>query len=344
MHTSALTLETYSEVGGKGKINKLLTVIFFVLLLTLVSFILWVRFLGSPGGTNQTEIFVVPQQVFYDVTAQSLMDQKFIKSARAFTFLLDNFTKPAEIKPGGYKLSRNMNAWQVMKKITGDPDMVWVTISFCPRKEQVGEKLAAALKWDKNNLDIWNNLYKNDKQEYFEGVYYPDTYLIPVDETPAQVAQRFIRRFDEQFTPFSEEFSAKDVKWTTGLKIASLIAREAGGPSDMKLISGVIWNRLNTDMRLQIDSTMQYTLGKRGDGSWWGPISLNEKRSESPYNSYLHEGLPPTPICSPNMDAINAALNPEETDCLYYLHDSDKEIHCAVTYTEHLSNIKTYLK
>ncbi len=334
----------YSEAGGNGKINKLLTVIFFVLLLTLVSFILWVRFLGPPGGTNQTEVFVVPQQVFYDVTAESLMDLKFIKSAKAFTFLLDNFTKPAEIKPGGYKLSRNMNAWQVMKKITGEIDLAWITISFCPRKEQVGEKLATALKWDKDKLDAWNNLYKNDNPEYFEGVYYPDTYLIPVDETPVQVAQRFIGHFNEKFAPFTDGFVAKDIKWTTGLKIASLIAREAGGVRDMKIISGVIWNRLDTDMRLQIDSTMQYTLGKREDGSWWGPVSLKEKKNESPYNTYLHEGLPPTPICSPNIDAIDAALNPQETDCLYYLHDSAKEIHCAITYEGHLSNIKIYLK
>ena len=332
------------EAGGKRKINKLLTAIFLILLFALVSLILWVRLFGPPGNSNETEVFVVPQIVFYDVTTKSLMDQGFIKSTKAFIFLLDNFTKPAEIKPGGYKLSRNMNAWQVMKKITGDPDMVWITISFCPRKEQVGEKLAAALKWDNSKLNNWNNLYKNDKPEYFEGVYYPDTYLIPVDETPAQVAQRFLGRFNEKFAPFTNEFIARDIKWTTGLKIASLIAREAGGVGDMKLISGIIWNRLNSDMRLQIDSTMQYTLGKREDGSWWGPVSLSEKKNDSPYNSYLHEGLPPTPICSPNTDAIEAALNPQETDCLYYLHDSAKEIHCAITYEGHLSNIKTYLK
>ena len=328
----------------KEKINKLLTTIFFILLLALVSFVLWMKLFGPPADSTQSEVFIVPQQVFYDVTAQTLMDQKFIKSAKAFTFLLDNFTKPAEIRPGGYKLSRNMNAWQVMKKITGEIDLAWVTISFCPRKEQVGEKLSAALNWDSSQLNSWNNLYKNDKPEYFEGVYYPDTYLIPVDETPAQVAQRFINHFNEKFEPFSDEFAAKDIKWTTGLKIASLIAREAAGSSDMKLISGIIWNRLETGIRLQIDSTMQYTLGKRADGSWWGPVSLDEKKNDSPYNSYMHEGLPPTPICSPNIDAIEAALNPEETDCLYYLHDSAKEIHCAVTYPEHLSNIKVYLK
>ena len=96
-------------------------------------------------------------------------------------------------------------------------------------------------------------------------------------------------------------------------------------------------------MPLQIDATMQYTLGKKANGSWWGGIDLTEKQSDSPYNSYLYKGLPPTPICNPNIDAIEAALNPEETDCLFYLHDGNKQIHCAKTYKEHLANIEKYL-
>ena len=111
----------------------------------------------------------------------------------------------------------------------------------------------------------------------------------------------------------------------------------------MKLISGIIWNRLDKGMPLQIDATMQYTLGKNNQGKWWGSINIKEKQNDSLYNSYLHKGLPPTPICSPNIDYIEAALNPEETDCLFYLHDNFKQIHCSVTYEEHLQNIKKYL-
>lgn len=88
---------------------------------------------------------------------------------------------------------------------------------------------------------------------------------------------------------------------------------------------------------------MQYTLGKDKYGSWWGDINLLEKQKDSPYNSYLYKGLPPTPICSPNIDAIEAALNPAQTDCLFYLHDSGKQIHCSKTYAEHKVNIKKYL-
>jgi UPF0755 protein len=305
-------------------------------------FLVWKLF-GAPGSSKQVNVFVVPQDTQNFNVAQTLQDQKFIMNAGAFRFLLNTFGGGGGVGPGGYRLSSDMNAWQVMKKITGKADLVWFKESFCVRKEQLGEYLADALKWNSDQLNTWNSLYKNDNTGLFEGVYYPDTYLIPVDEAPAQVAQRFINNFNQKLSPLLPQFADKNIKWTTGLKIASLIAREAAGTTDMKLISGIIWNRLDAGMPLQIDATMQYTLGKNANGSWWGSINLAQKKSDSPYNSYLYKGLPPTPICSPNIDAIEAALNPEPTDCLFYLHDVYRQIHCAKTYKEHLANIAKYL-
>ena len=325
-----------------NNIKKVIVPIILLILLIGISTISWTLF-GPAGVSKQIEVFVVPQNKEDFNLTKVLKENKFIKNEKGFKFIMDNFSKGKEIKSGGYRLSQNMNAWRVMKKITGKEDLSWVTISFCPRKEQVGEKIAGILGWNQNQLSNWNTMYKNIKPEYFEGVYYPDTYLIPSDESETQVAERFINRFNEKFSSFADEFVAKNIKWTTGLKIASLIAREAGGVEDMRLISGIIWNRLDEGMPLQIDATMQYTLGKNAEGSWWGSIDLDEKQSDSPYNSYLNKGLPPTPICSPNIDAIKAVINPEETDCLYYLHDSNKQIHCAKTYKEHKLNIQKYL-
>jgi UPF0755 protein len=308
----------------------------------LTLYFVWNLF-GPFSDLRKVDVFVVPQDTSNFNVGQTLQNQKFIRNASAFQFLLDVFSGGADIKPGGYRLSPDMNAWQVMKKVTGKFDLTWVSINFCLRKEQTGEILASDLGWSKDSLDAWNTINKITNTEYFEGVYYPDTYLIPLDEAPSQVAQRFINQFNKNLSPLLPQFAAKNIKWTTGLKIASLIAREAGGTKDMKLISGIIWNRLDAGMPLQIDATMQYTLGKNASGSWWGGIDITQKKSKSPYNSYLTKGLPPTPICSPNIDAIEAALNPETTDCLYYLHDVYKEIHCAKTYKEHLANIDKYL-
>jgi UPF0755 protein len=300
---------------------------------------------GSPGGSSEEEIFTVPENAIDVEVVSSLHEQKFIRDPRMFQFLLN--LNPVNliqgIQPGGYQLRKNMTAWEVVAKVTQDPDLLWASFSSCQRKEQIGEKLAAKFHWSNEDLNRWNSIYADSQSEYFEGVYYPDTYLIPVDEPVEQVAQRFINRFNEKIEPLLGQFAAKNVKWSTGVKIASLIERETDEPSDMKLISGIIWNRLNQDMLLQIDSTMQYTRGKGINGNWWGGIDLEERLNESPYNTYLHKGLPPTPICSPGMVAIEAAINPEETQCIFYLHGRDKKMHCSQTYEEHLENIEKYL-
>jgi UPF0755 protein len=295
------------------------------------------------SDTRKLETFIIPKNIDGFNLLQKLEDGKFIKKNKVLEFYINMFVFFDEIKPGGYELSQNMWAFDVFKKINSKPDLVWVSYSSCLRKEQIGEILAEALGWSNQELTKWNTIYTNLKPEYFEGVYYPDTYLIPVSESGEQVAKRLISRFNEKFAPLADKYIAANIRWVTGLKIASLIAREAAGINDMKLISGIIWNRLEQGMPLQIDATMQYTLGKNNQGKWWGLIDIKEKQSDSPYNSYLYKGLPPTPICSPNIDYIEASLNPEKTDCLFYLHDHFKQIHCSVTYEEHLQNIKKYL-
>lgn len=316
--------------------------IFFIVLIFIVgsAFLLF----GPVEMKGEPVVFTVPKEkIDFDFT-QNLKDQHLIRNTWAFEMLQSVLAKGKEIQSGGYRLSKNMFAWQILGKLTNKPDLLWVTISGCQRKEQIGENLATFFNWNDNKLKEWNTYIFDGKPEYKEGVYYPDTYLIPVDESGAAVAKRFINRFNEKFAPLSEAFSDKNIKWTTGLKIASLIAREAGGPTDMKLISGIIWNRLDQNIKLQIDATMQYTLGKKSDGSWWGGIDLTQKQSDSPYNTYKHTGLPPTPICSPGIEAIEAVIKPEETDCIFYLHDHERQIHCAKTYEEHKTNIRKYLQ
>ncbi|MEK7611128.1 MAG: endolytic transglycosylase MltG [Patescibacteria group bacterium] len=313
------------------------------MLISLVGLTFGWYFFGAVGTSAGDEIFSVPQDSSGFKPSESLKEKGLIRNAVAFQFLLDTFAKEVKIQSGGYRLNQGMTAWGVLAKIIGRPDLMWITISGCPRREQIGEKLAGIFGWESGKEAEWNTLAASGNPDYFEGVYYPDTYLLPVDGSVAEIAKRLTDRFNEKFSPLAPQFIAANIKWTTGLKIASLIAREAGGAADMRLISGVIWNRLNIGMPLQIDATMQYTLGKRADGSWWGSVDLAEKQNDSPYNSYLYKGLPPTPICSPNITMIEAALKPEETACLFYLHDRLGKIHCAETYAEHLANIRRYL-
>lgn len=248
------------------------------------------------------------------------------------------------IAPGGYKISQSMNARQLIVTLTSEPQLKWITIPEGLRKEEIGERLAKELHWNDEELEKWNTTYTAMQYDYREGVYFPDTYLIPVDENGLDTAKRMINRFNEKFAGYPEKFTAKNIKWTTALTLASIIQREAAGPHDMPLIAGILWNRLDQNKQLEIDATVQYARGKTEKG-WWSPIKGAETRSiDSPFNTYLNKGLPPHPISNPGMDAIDAVLNPEETDCIYYLHDSEGIIHCSASFAEHQLNIDRYLR
>ena len=277
-----------------------------------------------------------------DSAALQLEEKGFIRSFTAFNIAYALKGNP-KIEEGGYYLSKNMSTLKIIDELSQGPDLKQITIPEGLRKEQIGERLAKLMGWSNEELEKWNNVYTKMKPEYEEGVYFPDTYLIPVKESGPLIAARFINNFNEKFAPYFDQAANKNIKWTTVLKIASLIEREAAGPSDMPLISGVIWNRLESGQKLEIDATIQYAKGKT-NGQWWSRVSGKDiKTFDSPYNTYKYAGLPPTPISNPGLAAIDAALNPKPTDCFFYLHASG-QIYCAATYEEHLENIDKYLR
>lgn len=300
----------------------------------------------APQKQAETEVFVVSAAAEQQEIKERLKDQGFYKSAWAFNRALAG--TDGEIEPGGYRINKGMDAWTLAKAVAGKPQLVWVTIPEGLRKEEIGNRLAKALGWDEKALHEWNFTYTAMDYDHLEGTYFPDTYLIPTDESGLDVAKRFLRRFDEQFAPYMTGFMKQNIKWTTALKIASIVQREAGGKNDMPLIAGILWNRLLREpaMKLEVDATVQYARDDRDEltEGFWKPITPADKEIDSKYNTYKYAGLPPFPIANPGIDAIDAVLNPAETDCLYYLHDSNRQIHCAKTYQEHLSNINNYLK
>lgn len=254
--------------------------------------------------------------------------------------------------------------------------MVRVTIPEGLRKEQYADLIGDKLNWNKQTKAEWIKTATAMTFDSVEGVYFPDTYLIPKDETPLMVAKRLKNNFEEKFAPFAEEALKQNIQWTTLLTIASLIQREAAGDGDMALISGIIWNRLDANMNLDIDATLQYARDTRdnypndpcsnpaselskqglcrendfiisrapyeGEAGWWKPIKPEDKQISSPYNTYLFKGLPPRPIANPGLLAIKAVLYPEKTKCLYYIHDKSGQIHCAETLSGHKENLEKY--
>lgn len=305
--------------------------------------IIYGTFSSAPQKNSELENFIVKRNSTQDQVINTLKTSGFIKNQQAFDILIDLKGGLSKIKPGGYKISKSMNAWSIANILTQKPYMEWVVIPEGLRKEEIAEILGQALDWNDANKKDWIETATDQKPEYFEGVYFPDTYLISVDEPPLQIAERLRAKFQEEFSPLAKEAIKQNIKWDTALKIASIVQRESAGKNDMPIIAGIIWNRLLQNMKLDIDATLQYARGNTGQG-WWAPISIAEKQIDSPYNTYKYKGLPPHPICNPGLDAINAVLSPSKTDCLYYLHDSSKVIHCTKTYEEHRQNIAKFLK
>jgi UPF0755 protein len=287
--------------------------------------------------------FIVSLKDTNDIIATNLLDNSYITNLDSFVLLLSGKDGKGIINPGAYKISKEMNNAQLVQVLKGKPYMKWIKIPEGLRKEEIAKLLADNLGWTSKQKDNWIKVITTAKPDYVEGVYFPDTYLIPVDETPELVAARLISKFNEKFSPYLSEFTSKNIKWTTALTLASIVQREAANSADTPLIAGILWNRLNQKMKLGVDATLQYIRGDKGNG-WWAAISVADKKTDSPYNTYMYEGLPPHPISNPGIPAIEAVLNPTVTDCLYYLHDKNRVTHCAVTYEEHQANIVKYLK
>lgn len=223
-----------------------------------------------------------------------------------------------------------------------NPSIRIVNVQEGLRKEEIAEVMANKLGWtDVEKEDfIFAHLALNS--DNLEGRYFPKTYMLSKDEDPLGVTAEMLKQFNKESSKIKKQKTMQVVNQDTAVKIASIIQREAGGKSDMKLISGIIWNRLWKGMKLQMDATLQYAKGSEEEG-WWMRVNSSDKNINSPYNTYKQEGLPPSAIANPGLAALDAAYNPQKTSCMFYLHDKYRQIHCAKTYEEHKRNIKKYL-
>lgn len=173
-----------------------------------------------------------------------------------------------------------------------------------------------------------------------EGRFYPDTYHFPRGTTDVEFLLRAYRTMEQTL---AEEWRRRD----TGLPyespyealiMASIIEKETAVPAERDRIAGVFVRRLQRGMKLQTDPTVIYSLGENFDGD----IRSRDLRNDSPYNTYVHPGLPPTPIAAPGRDAIRAALHPAEGEALYFVARGDGSHHFSSTLAEHNRAVRKY--
>ena len=323
--------------------NLLWKTLIVVAIVLLVGGLVYSKVFGPTDTQAQPqEIFVQEDESVSDV-ARELTQKGFVRNEWVFQVAYLRESYGHTIRPGGYQISKSMDAWTIASVLTSPPYLAWVKIPVGVRKEQIANILSSALGWDENQKKAWLVATETAGKDYVEGVYFPDTYFIPTTLGPAQVAGTIRSHFQTVFQPYAQEAVTKHMSWPTVLTIASLIEREAGSIEDMPIISGIIQKRLASGMPLAIDATLQYMANTQETG-WWAPPAKAGTYANSPFNTYKNKGLPPHPIAEPGLSAIEAALNPIPTKCVFYIHDTHGKLHCSPTYKGQLSNISKFLK
>lgn len=298
--------------------------------------------LGAKDPSSQKEqIFVIPPGQAVVTVAEGLEAQGLIKNAFAFRLLVAQMGITKTIQAGDFKMSPAQTSREIAEELTHGVVDVWVTLPEGLRIEEQVDIIEEKLKFGSNTN------YQFNKKDYLkvakEGYMFPDTYLIPKDASAKNVVDKLTSTFDEKTKELLKD-NQTDLTNEQIIVLASLIERESRNNEEKAIIAGILNNRLNNGIALQVDATVQYAKGFDGK-SWWPQITLDDYRLvKSPYNTYLSAGLPPKPIANPGIDSITAALNPKDSNYLYYLHDTDGNIHYAKTIDEHNRNVEEFIK
>lgn len=187
-----------------------------------------------------------------------------------------------------------------------------------------------------NDYKIYSDIPVDENRCFkLEGYLFPDTYDFFLDEAPESVIARFLSNTDVKITDEMRN-RATELGYTMDeiIVIASVIQAEGAFPDDASTIAGIIYNRLDDGIKLQMDSTYFYV--EEDIASYVGEGNKADYKED--YDTYTCYSLPQGPVCNPGMFAINAALYPEETDYYYFCHDKDGNTYYAKTYSEHLRN------
>ena len=188
-------------------------------------------------------------------------------------------------------------------------------------------------------VDRFSFLESKPADQDLEGYLFPDTYRFFKDSTIDEIVVKILENFDNKLSVEMRRAIADSGRTIHEVvTLASIVEREVRGQQDQATVAGLFTNRLDINLALQADSTINYITKSGRDRS-----TLADLEIDSPYNTYKYPGLPPGPISNPGLSALQAAVNPAETDFLYFLTDSEGGVHYATTFEGHQQNRQLYL-
>lgn len=281
---------------------------------------------GEVGGTVKV---VIPSGASLSAIAAELEAKGVVKHARAFVIKAEGDGYATGFKPGTYTLHKNEPYDRLVALLSEgvDAPTIKVSIPEGTTLKQASVRVAAAV--PSISAPGYVDVARDEPPPFelqgykagttLEGMLFPATYEV----LPKTKAREFV---DDQLTAFDDNFAKVDLARAEKANltaydvviIASMIEKESQTAGERRQVAAVIWNRLKKDMLLQIDATVQYALGKTKP-----VLTFDDLEVESPYNTYLHAGLPPTPISNPGLAALKAAADPDDVPYLYYVARND---------------------
>ena len=302
----------------------------------------WVNRLGALGGGDETVEVQPGRTVVVEIPSGSsarsiagiLVSNGVVPSAIEFESLVRTREAGSLLKAGTYELVTGTDLDEIVDLLIAGPslDVFRVTVVEGLRLGEVLEVLARATS-DHSEEDFTAALTSGDvtsaylppglEGSVWEGLLFPATYEFFGDATPSEILQRLATEMERRLEGYDwSPVTGRGFSVYEGLVMASLVEAEAGTDEDRPLIASVINNRLSRGMPLQIDATVLYAMEDRGRSP-----TLDDLAFESPYNTYLIAGLPPTPIGAPGAKSIEAVIEPADTDYLFYVLTSEDGSH-----------------
>jgi len=307
----------------------------------------------SNANVGQPVTFVVEPDESVDSIAARLQEEGLIRSPTYFKLRMRLSNADTKIQAGRFVLYTGMSVNQIIQTLTTSEPIEVVQVRFQEgwRLEEYAEHLVeiGLISSPEEFIDAaqgesWRTTYDFLRDlppgASLEGYLFPDTYEFRADATPEDIVRTMLDTFGRRVTPELRARAAeRGLTLHQVLTIASIVEREAVIPEERPIIASVFYNRLSQNMPLQADPTVQYVVGQAGN--WWPQITPQDIEQRSLYNTYQNTGYPPGPICNPSLASIEAAVNPADTDYLYFVVKGDGSGgHVfAVTYEEHLRNI-----
>ncbi len=350
------------------KIFNLRKFIVFLLFLFLIAPFFYIKNINYSSGKNQSVIFVVDKGDSISDIGEKLHSQDLIKSKLTFKLYVRFSKKDLIFREGSYDLNYNMSLKKIVdeltKKISLKPEKTirfiegWNVRDYSKVLEKnfssaeddffdiVGKPminynlLSSGVK--PRDFSEQFDFLKDKPLEYgLEGYLFPDTYRFFEDATLEDIVVRMLKNFDQKLnSKMREDIAAQGKTIFEIVTMASIIQKEVQSEDDMKMVSGLFWNRIKNKQALESCATLAYILGVNK-----AIYSYEDTRTPSAYNTYINRGLPPGPISNPGIKAIEAAIYPTENKYNYFLSRPDtKETIFSVTYEEHLLNKNKYLK